>query len=139
MAITRYEPANLLAQFHDEIGRLCDARFNPVTEWTPAVDVRETEREYVIHADVPGVKPEDIDITLENDVLTIKGSRNWEDKQEAGDYKRVERARGTFFRRFVLPDTADSASVSAKNRDGVLEVVIPKKEKAQPRKIKINS
>jgi HSP20 family protein len=139
MAITRYEPANLLAQFHDEIGRLFDARFNPVTEWTPAVDVRETEREYVIHADVPGVKPEDIDITLENDVLTIKGSRNWEDRQETGDYKRVERARGTFFRRFVLPDTADSASVSAKNKDGVLEVVIPKKEKAQPRKIKINS
>jgi HSP20 family protein len=139
MAITRYEPANLLAQFHDEIGRLFDARFNPVTEWTPAVDVRETEREYVIHADVPGVKPEDIDITLENDVLTIKGSRNWEDRQETGDYKRVERARGTFFRRFVLPDTADSASVSAKNKDGVLDVVIPKKEKAQPRKIKINS
>lgn len=139
MALTRYEPANLLAQFHDEIGRLFDARFSPVTEWTPAVDVKETEKEYVIHADVPGVKPEDIEITLENDVLTIRGSRNWEGQQESENYKRVERARGTFFRRFVLPDTADSASVSARNNDGVLEVVIPKKEKALPRKIKINS
>lgn len=139
MAITRYEPANLLAQFHDEIGRLFDARFNPVTEWTPAVDVRETEKEYVLHADVPGVKPEDIEITLEDDILTIRGSRNWEDRQESENYKRVERVRGTFFRRFVLPDTADSASVSARNKDGVLEIVIPKQEKALPRKIKINS
>lgn len=139
MALTRYEPANILAQFHDEIGRLFDARFNPVSEWTPAVDVRETEKEYVIHADVPGVKPEDIDITLENDVLTIKGSRNWESGQESESYKRVERARGTFFRRFVLPDTTDSASVSANFRDGVLEIVIPKQEKALPRKIKVNS
>ena len=139
MALVRYEPANLLAQFHDEIGRLFDARFNPTSEWLPAVDVKETEKEYVIHADVPGVKSEDLDITLENGVLTIKGSRNWEDKEDSGDYKRVERARGTFFRRFALPDTADSESVSAKFKDGVLQVVIPKQEKVLPRKIKINS
>jgi HSP20 family protein len=139
MSVIRYEPANLLAQFHDEIGRLFDARFNPVSEWTPAVDVKETEKEYIIHADVPGVKPEDIDITLEDGVLTIKGSRNWEEKDQSENYKRVERARGTFFRRFALPDTADSESVSAKNKDGVLEIVIPKQEKVLPRKIKINS
>lgn len=139
MAVMRYEPVNLLAQFHDEIGRLFDARFNPTSEWLPAVDVKETEKEYIIHADVPGVKPDDIDITLENSVLTIKGNRSWGDQESSGDYKRVERARGTFFRRFTLPDTADSESVSARFKDGVLEVVIPKQEKVLPRKIKINS
>jgi HSP20 family protein len=139
MSLIRYEPANILAQFHDEIGRLFDSRFNPTSEWAPAVDVKETEKEYVIHADVPGVKPGDIDITLEDGVLTIKGSRNWQDKEEAEGYKRVERARGTFYRRFALPDSADSESVSAKNKDGVLEIVIPKQEKVLPRKIKVNS
>ncbi|HEY3487562.1 MAG TPA: Hsp20/alpha crystallin family protein [Gammaproteobacteria bacterium] len=139
MSLIRYEPANLLAQFHDEIGRLFDARFSPTAEWAPAVDVKETEKEYVIRADVPGVKPGDIDITLEDGVLTIKGERNWENKEEADTYKRVERARGTFYRRFALPDSADSESVSAKNKDGVLEIVIPKQEKVLPRKIKINS
>lgn len=139
MSLIRYEPANLLAQFHDEIGRLFDARFSPTSEWAPAVDVKETEKEYVIHADVPGVKPADIDITLEDGVLTIKGTRNWEEKDQSENYKRVERARGTFFRRFALPDSADSESVSAKNKDGVLEIVIPKQEKVLPRKIKINS
>jgi HSP20 family protein len=139
MSLIRYEPANLLAQFHDEIGRLFDARVSPASEWAPAVDVKETAKEYVIHADVPGVKPADIDITLEDGVLTIKGARNWESGEEAENYKRVERARGTFFRRFVLPDSADSESVSAQNRDGVLEIVIPKQEKVLPRKIKINS
>jgi HSP20 family protein len=138
MTLMRYEPANLLAQFHDEIGRLFDARFNPTSEWTPAVDVKETEKEYIIHADVPGVKPSDIDITLEDGVLTIKGTRNWEANEETESYKRVERVRGTFFRRFALPDSADSESVSAKNKDGVLEILIPKQEKVLPRKIKIN-
>jgi HSP20 family protein len=136
MSLIRYEP-NLLAQFHDEIGRLFDARLNPVSEWTPAVDVKETEKEYIIHADVPGVQPDDIDVTLEDGVLTIKGVRNWENKEETDNYKRVERARGSFYRRFALPDTADAESVSAKSKDGVLEIIIPKQEKVLPRKIKV--
>lgn len=137
MSLIRYEPNNLLSQFHDEISRLFDARNNPVAEWSPAVDVKETEKTYVIHADVPGVKLEDLDVTLENDVLTIKGERQWENKQESESYKRVERAYGTFYRRFVLPDTADAESVTAKTVDGVLEIVIPKQEKVLPRKIRI--
>ena len=137
MSLIRYEPSNLLTQFHDEISRLFDARYNPTSEWTPAVDVKETEKTYIIHADLPGVDAKDIDITLEDGVLTIKGERRWENKEETENYKRVERARGTFFRRFALPDTADSDSVTAKNKDGVLEIVIPKQEKVLPRKIKI--
>ena len=137
MSLIRYEPNNLLTQFHDEISRLFDARYNPTSEWTPAVDVKETDKTYIIHADVPGVDAKDIDVTLEDGVLTIKGERRWENKEETESYKRVERARGTFFRRFALPDTADADSVSAKNKDGVLEIVIPKQEKVLPRKIKV--
>lgn len=137
MALMRYEPNNLLAQFNDEINRLFDARYNPVSEWSPAVDVKETSNEYVLNVDVPGVKPENIDITLENGVLSLKGERQWENQDEQNNYKRVERARGTFFRSFSLPESADADQVKAKSNDGVLEIVIPKQPKAQPRKIKV--
>ncbi|MBN1378809.1 MAG: Hsp20/alpha crystallin family protein [Gammaproteobacteria bacterium] len=139
MSLIRYQPSNLLAQFNDEINRLFDARNNPVSEWSPAVDVKETDKEYVIHADVPGVEAKDIDVTLEDGVLTIRGERNWSNEQENESYKRVERAYGSFFRRFSLPDTADAESVKAKSNNGVLEIVIPKQEKALPRKITVNS
>lgn len=139
MSLIRYEPTSLLSQFHDEVSRLFDARYNPTSEWSPAVDIKETDKQYVIHADVPGVDPKSLDVTLENDILTIKGERRWEESKESESYKRVERARGMFYRRFVLPDTADADSVTAKTRDGVLEVVIPKQEKVLPRKIKVES
>ena len=115
MSLVRYQPSNLLAQFNDEINRLFDARNNPVSEWSPAVDVKETNKEYVIHADVPGVEAKDIDVTLEDGILTIRGERNWSNEQENESYKRVERAYGSFFRRFSLPDTADAESVKAKS------------------------
>ena len=138
MSLIRYQPNNLLAQFGDEINRLFDARYNPVTEWSPAVDVKEEDKQYVIQADVPGVKAEDIDITLEDGVLTIKGERAWGKNEEEQGYRRVERARGTFYRRFGLPDTADADSVKAKSANGVLQIVIPKQEKVLPRKIKVS-
>lgn len=137
MSLIRYQPSNLLAQFNDEINRLFDQRYNPVAEWSPSVDVKETADKYIIHADVPGVKAEDIDVTLEEGVLTIKGERAWGEEKEGENYKRVERARGTFFRSFSLPDTADADAVNAKCSNGVLEVTIPKQPKAQPRKIKV--
>lgn len=138
MSLIRYEPSNLLAQFNDEINRLFDARYNPVSEWSPAVDVRETANEYILNVDVPGVKAEDIDITLENGVLSLKGERSWESQEEQNDYKRVERARGSFYRSFSLPESADAEQVKAKSNNGVLEIVIPKQPKAQPRKIKVS-
>lgn len=138
MNLVRYQSGNLLTQFNDEINRLFDARNNPTTEWSPAVDVKETEKEYVIKADVPGVEAKDIDITLEDGVLTIRGERAWSNDQENESYKRVERAYGSFYRRFGLPDTADAEQVQAKSNSGVLEIVIPKQEKALPRKIKVN-
>ena len=101
------------------------------------VDIKEEENRYVIHADVPGVDPADIEVNMENGVLSIKGERESESKEEREGYKRVERVRGSFFRRFNLPDTADAEAISAKSKDGVLEIVIPKQEKPQPKRIRI--
>lgn len=137
MTLVKYEPYNLLSQFQDEISRLFDARENPARDWVPAVDIRETAKEYIVHADVPGVDPEKIEITLEGGVLTIQGERQWESKDAEKEYRRVERARGRFYRKFNLPDTVNEDKVSAKNKNGVLEVTIPKQERVLPRKIAI--
>lgn len=108
-------------------------------DWTPAVDIKEENHSYIIHADVPGIKPEDIDVSLEEGVLTIRGERKFENEEEKEGYKRIERMRGTFFRRFNLPDTADQDKVKARCKDGVLEVTIEKQDKVLPKKITIDS
>ncbi|MEE8321866.1 MAG: Hsp20/alpha crystallin family protein [Gammaproteobacteria bacterium] len=113
---------------------------NVVTSrWRPAVDIKEETDRFVIHADLPGVDPKDIDITMEGGMLTIKGERQSESREETDGYKRVERVAGTFYRRISLPDTADADRIGAKGKNGVLEVIIPKQEKVQPRKITVNN
>ena len=146
MTLTRYEPVNLLSQFQREVNRLLDtSRFgdeetgHSLADWAPAVDIKEEPSQFVIHADLPGVEAKDIDISLENGVLTLKGQRAIEQKEETESYRRVERVRGTFLRRFSLPDAVDAEKVSAKCRDGVLEVLVPKRETAQPRRITIEA
>ncbi|MDX1528531.1 MAG: Hsp20/alpha crystallin family protein [Gammaproteobacteria bacterium] len=148
MNVIRYQPLGMLRQFHDEVSRLFDEDYRGLvsgdqssaatSHWAPAVDIKEEVDRYVLRADVPGVDSKDIEITMENGVLTIKGERKYEDQEEREGYKRVERVYGTFFRRFTLPDTADAEKVSASSKNGVLEVSIPKQEKVQPRKIKIS-
>jgi HSP20 family protein len=103
----------------------------------PAVDIKEEENRFVIEADIPGVEPKDIEIAMENGVLTIRGERKIESQQEGKEYKRVERVYGAFYRRFSLPDTADAESVSATGKNGVLQITIPKKAVAQPRRITV--
>lgn len=147
MSIVRYEPWNLLSQLHHEIDNLFENRLTrgngeggaiaATTDWTPAVDIKEEQDRYVIHADVPGVDPADIEVDMENGVLTIKGQRESEKKEEREGYKRVERVRGSFYRRFSLPDTVDAEKITAKAKNGVLEIVVPKQEKVQPRKISV--
>ncbi len=148
MSLVRYEPWGLLNQLHGEINRLFDARVPSygderdqlaTTDWVPAVDIREENERYLIHADVPGVNPEDIEVNMENGVLSIRGQRQSESSEEREGYKRVERVRGSFFRRFSLPDTADGDAISAKCKDGVLEIAIPKQAKVMPRRIKVES
>ena len=146
MALIRYEPLNLLNQLQREVNRLFDtSRFGDeegghiLADWTPAVDIKEEPDQFIIRADLPGVSLQDIEVTLENGVLSLKGQRVSAADETAEHYRRVERVRGTFLRRFSLPDVADAEKVSAKCRDGVLEVVVPKREAAQPRKIAIET
>ena len=146
MALMRYEPLNLLNQLQREVNRLFETSRSGdeetghmLADWMPAVDIKEEPTQFVIHADLPGVELKDIEVTLENGVLTLKGQRATEKKEETEQYRRVERVRGTFLRRFSLPDVADADKVSAKCKDGVLEVMVPKRETAQPRRIAIES
>ncbi|WP_109867718.1 Hsp20/alpha crystallin family protein [Methylocucumis oryzae] len=106
-------------------------------EWAPAVDIKEEANKFVLHADIPGVKPEEINISMEDGVLTIKGEKKSEATTDQEGYKRVERSYGSFYRRFSLPDTANPDAISAKSKHGVLEIVIPKREAVQPKKITV--
>ena len=105
--------------------------------WVPAVDLKEEENHFVIYADLPGVEPNDIEITLEQGVLTIKGERRVETMEEKKSYKRIERVRGTFYRRFSLPERVDADKISATSKQGVLEIFVPKREVTQTRKISV--
>lgn len=143
MSLRLYESNTLLNRLHDEIGRMFDDSgvgelASASNAWSPAVDIHEEENRYLINADLPGVKAEDIDITLEHGVLTIQGERSAEQVNTAKrGYRRVERFNGRFVRSFALPDTADNEKVDARLKDGVLHVVIDKKERAKPRRIAV--
>ncbi len=142
MNIARYEPRyrglGLLNRLLDEdFDSLMGRDTETAADWTPAVDIREEHDKYLLHADLPGVKADDIEVTMENGVLTIQGKRDTETRSEAGGYKRYERVRGNFMRRFALPDTANGEDIAASTRDGVLEVTIPKHAELAPRHITV--
>ena len=148
MSIRSYEPWNLLDRFQEQLSQLGyanreiangdhDQSHVVTSHWRPAVDIKEEADRFVIMADLPGVDPGDIEITMENGVLSIKGERKSEIRDEKEGYKRVERVSGTFYRRFSLPDSADAERIEAKGKDGVLEVSLPKHEKVQPRRIAV--
>ena len=142
MSMMKYEPWGLLEQMRREMERAVDTRTAEgssvaTSDWVPAVDIKEDADSFVIVADIPGVDPKDIEVHMENGVLTIKGEKESEKKEEREGYKRVERSYGSFYRRFSLPDTADPDKISAKSNNGVLEVRIAKQEKVQPRKISV--
>lgn len=139
MAITRYEPWSLLNRLQRELEQGTAEGSTATAEWAPAVDIKEEADKFVLHADIPGVKPEEIDISMEAGVLTIKGEKKTEALTEKENYKRVERTYGSFYRRFSLPDTADAEAISAVSKNGVLEITIPKRESVQPKKISVSS
>ena len=150
MALTHLEPWSLLDRFNQQLNQLGysdkalssnDSDYSNIvtSHWRPAVDIKEEADRFLITADLPGVEPKDIEITMDNGVLTIKGERKSEVRDEKEGYKRVERVSGTFYRRFSLPDTADAERIEAKGNHGVLEVTLPKHEKVQPRKIEVKS
>ncbi|MCX7105035.1 MAG: Hsp20/alpha crystallin family protein [Methylococcales bacterium] len=142
MAITRYEPWSLLSQLQKELLSSQDDKASEgliaTAEWVPSVDIKEAADKFIIYADIPGVKPEDIDVSMEAGVLTVRGKKESEVKTEKEGYKRVERSTGSFYRRFSLPDSANDEAINAKCKLGVLEIVIPKKEAVKPKRINVS-
>lgn len=108
-----------------------------VAEWTPLVDIVEDEKEYLIKAELPEMKKEDVKITVQDDVLSISGERKYEKEEKDKKYHRVERSYGSFLRSFTLPEDADGTRVNAEYKDGILKVHLPKSEKAKPKAIEV--
>jgi HSP20 family protein len=109
-----------------------------LTAWAPAVDIFETEHELVVKADLPDVDPQDLDIHVENNILTIRGEREFEKNVKDENYLRIERAYGSFTRSFSLASTVNPEAIKADYRNGVLTLSIPKREEAKPKQIKVN-
>lgn len=149
--ISLYRPLSVLRNIQEEMNTLFERTLGSKSEnvfpedtssvltshWTPYVDIKEEPEFYVISADIPGVDPKDIQLSMEDNILTIKGERNTEQKSEEGNYSRLERFSGSFYRRFSLPDNADGTKIQAKGKHGVLEVKIPKKEPNKPKRIEV--
>ncbi len=142
--ITRWEPYRGLENFHDQMNRLfADSllRLRPdesaLTSWAPEVDIYETEHELVVKADLPEMTEKDLDIRVENNVLTIRGERKMEKSVSEDKYLRVERSYGSFSRSFSLANTVNTEAIKADYRNGVLTVSIPKREEAKPKQIKV--
>lgn len=107
------------------------------SRWIPAVDIKEDVDKFILSVDIPGVNPKDVEISMENNILTLKGAREETKTEDKSGFHRIERVKGAFYRRFTLPDTADAEQVNAKSRHGVLEVTIGKRKAAQARKIAV--
>ncbi len=142
MAIVRFSPWNELARMQDDMSRMWQSLAPRGEEelssgWTPQVDVYEDENGIHLHADIPGVDAQDIQVNVDNGVLSVKGERKLarEDKKE--NYHRVERFYGHFSRSFMLPDYADAERIEANAKNGVLELFVPKKAEKKPKSIKV--
>jgi len=145
MNLRRFEPWSIVDMLHRDLDRLA-ARHIPagdsdavVTDWVPAVDIIEENDRFVLRADVPGVAPADIEVSMDAGVLSIAGQRVQESRSDDAGLQRMERATGRFFRRFSLPDTADAGNISAQCRNGILEVSIPKQPQVQARRIEVQA
>ena len=143
---TRWEPFKEMEDLQRQMTRLFglppvrangEKEFMTVSQWSPSVDVIEDDKEWLVKADLPEVKKEDVKVTVENGVLTITGERKFEKEEKDKKYHRIERSYGNFLRSFTLPDTADGSKVNAEFKDGLLKVRIAKTEKAKPKAIDV--
>jgi len=150
MAIVRWEPFRDLVSLQDRMNRLFDESYRGVARtggdddwalggsWAPAVDIYENEGNIVLKAELPGVDPKDVDIRVENNVLTLRGERKFDGEVKRENYHRVERAYGSFARSFTLPNATDTDKIKAEYKDGVLRMTLPTREEAKPKQISIN-
>ena len=142
--LNRWEPFRGAATLQEQVNRLFgnalerSAEESNLTSWAPTVDIYETEHELVVKADLPEVDPKDLDIRVENNILTIRGERKFEKKVNEENYLRVERAYGSFSRSFSLANTVNSEAIKADYQNGALTLTIPKREEAKPKQIKVN-
>ena len=137
MKIARFEPWPYVDLLQRDLSR-ATARKDPA-EWAPAVDIIEEKGRFLLRADVPGVSPADVEVSMDAGVLTVSGVRNAEERSEDTELQRTERLTGRFSRRFTLPETTDADGITAKISTGILEVVIPKLPEVQARRITVEA
>lgn len=149
MAIVKWEPFRDLVTVQERMNRIFDEAFRGIGRgaeddwalggnWAPAVDIYEHEGNLVLKAELPGIDPKDVDVRVENNVLTLRGERKFESEVKREKYHRVERAYGSFSRSFTLPATVDTDRIRAEYKDGVLRVTLPVREEAKPKQISIS-
>ncbi len=142
--LNRWEPFRGAANLHEHLNRMFGEGFDRnseesnLTTWAPAVDILENEHELVVKADLPDIDPKDLDIRVENNILTIRGERKFEKQVNENNYLRVERSYGAFARSFSLANTVNSEAIKADYQNGVLTLNIPKREEAKPKQIKVS-
>ena len=141
-----YDPWRAVNRLHSDVNGFLPRRFfsspkeaSRDAEWLPAVDIREEDERFVIRADVPGVDPTELNVTVDRNVLSLHGTRETRPTEDGGGLRRAERVRGQFRRSFSLPDSADLEGVAADYRDGVLEVTVPKQRELEPRRVEIST
>jgi HSP20 family protein len=150
MSVLRWDPFRDLTSIQDEMNQMFDRVFGrrgpggreagaASASWAPAVDIAERKDAYVVTAEVPGVKPEELEVTLEDGLLTIQGERRLEEETSDRQYHRVERRYGSFRRSITLPSQVQADAIEANYSDGVLQVVVPKAESAKPKKINVQA
>ena len=144
MQLIPWDPFHQLAAMSNRLNRTTNVPYTPRTEdsfgtWAPPVDIFEKHDHLIIRAEIPGVQKEDVDVRIENGVLTLHGERKQEAEVTEGNAYRMERVYGTFTRTFSLPTTVDAAKVTATYKDGILEVSVPKVETAKPKQVEIKA
>jgi len=144
MNLITYDPFRELRSLQDEVNRLFKTSFDRGTDselmrgaWSPSVDIFENKDNIVLEAELPGMSPDDVNISVENNVLTIHGERKFEKKDEGDNFHRLERSYGAFTRSFTLPPTVSTENVNAEFENGLLRLTLAKREEAKPRRIEI--
>jgi HSP20 family protein len=145
MAIIRWDPFRDLVTLREKMNRLFEETFTSRSEekdlmagtWTPSVDIYETENALVLSAEVPGIEEDDIEIKIEDNTLTLNGERKFEKETKEENFHRIERAYGSFYRSFTLPNYIDQDNIEAQHENGVLKITMPKKPELKPRKVRV--
>ncbi len=146
-SMSRWDPFRNIVTLQDQVNRLFENSFqnnrnrddnSALTSWAPPVDIYETENELVVKADLPDINEKELDIRVENNMLTIRGERKFDQKVKEDNYLRIERTYGSFNRSFGLPNSVNAEGIKAEYRNGVLTVVMPKRAESKPKQIQVS-